>query len=116
MVGFSVTMVPVPGGDRPSSSEPFVQLSAARWARLWTLIARYDQPPPEGPTFQEAQDLLLAILYRALTGVDWDALPSWAPPANRVQAAFLRWRCLGLLDRLAADLLIQLDAGEQRSR
>jgi len=88
-----------------------IHLSARRWARLWREIRALDPLPTTYETAAEAQQVLLAILYRALTGVAWEALPASAPPAGLVRATYQRWYAEGLLARLSRDLHVQL-AGE----
>lgn len=96
-----------PAGARHAASEPLASLSEARWQRLWRLITQLDQPPTPLP-LATARALVQALLYRALTGVAWDALPAWAPPAVEVEATYQRWQQQGLLAQLSDELRVCL--------
>src|SRR5436853_18268 len=94
--------------DRVVSATLPLTLSEARWTRLWTLIQCHDPAPPSCWTAETVRPLVLALLYRALTEGPWSDLPVWAPPAAHIRVTYQRWRQLGLLERLSADLAIKL--------
>ena len=81
-----------------------IQLPDRLWARVQAHLLAADPRPPA-----EARALVDALVYRALTGVAWSALPPGSPPLAVVRAAYARWQTLGLLDYLAEALGIRLD-------
>jgi transposase len=80
-------------------------MSDALWARIAPVVATVDVSLP-----RDARALLDAIIYQALTGSAWSALPACYPAPERVAACAERWRGLGVLERLAPLLLLRLDA------
>src|SRR5262249_26390007 len=90
-----------------SAAWPF-QFSDALWSRLWHLLREQDQPPRSYETEAQARALVMAMLYRALTGVAWADLPQGAPPPNQVRAAYQRWEEQGLLNSFSELLHVQL--------
>jgi hypothetical protein len=85
-----------------------IALSAARWARLDHLIATYDQPADVRCSPHTARGVVVALLYRALTGAPWSALPTAPLTLPLLLQTYYRWRQLGLLDRLAPALGVWL--------
>jgi transposase len=99
----------VPFGLAGSDAWPF-HLSDARWARLWAVLRAHDQTPRPYAREAQARELLLVLLYRALTAVPWQDIP--APPrvVDQAQRACTHWQELGVLDRLSDELRVQLAA------
>lgn len=81
-------------------------VSDAQWARVRPLIARIAHPG--GLLEHDLRAMLGAILYRALTGCDWEEIPNSYPPAARIEELYRHWRQLGLLELLSAMLLVRL--------
>jgi hypothetical protein len=81
----------------------FYAMSDSLWARVAAILETVDPNPPAG-----ARALLDAVIYRALTGTSWEAMPAIYPPATVVLAAAERWRSLGLFDRLEIVLPVRL--------
>jgi transposase len=79
-------------------------MSDALWTRISIVLNAVDQAPPAN-----ARALLDAMIYLALSGGDWAELPAAYPPTSEVAAGAVRWRRLGLFERLEPELPVRLD-------
>jgi transposase len=83
--------------------QPIFQVSDALWARTAVVLGSVDSAASSN-----ARATLDALVYRALTGCSWDALPEQYPRATEVVACADHWRKLGLLQRLESVLVFRL--------
>lgn len=82
-------------------------ISDALWTRVQPIIAQSD---PGSASEREVDRLLIdAVIYRAVTGADWVDLPSELPHDAGALATYQRWKAHGIIPRLSAALLIDLD-------
>jgi hypothetical protein len=97
--------------DGYSNEQPIdwpIPLSADLRSRLWHAILEQDCQRTWYRTSEEALALLLAILYRARTGVEWEEVPKPSPPPRALRETYEQWGDTGLLARLSSILGIQL--------
>ena len=85
-----------------------IRLSERFWQRVWQYLLAHDALPRPYANEYEARVLVLAALYRALTGVDSEQAFAGALEADDVRAALQQWGERHVLDGLSELLGIQL--------
>ncbi len=82
-------------------------ISDAVWLRVQPIIVQAD---PRSANERAACRLLIdAAIYRAITGADWLDLPNELPHDAGARETYQRWKAHGVIPRLSAALLVDLD-------
>ncbi|MEX3984207.1 transposase [Paraburkholderia sp. EG287A] len=86
---------------------PKVRLSDAQWAELRQLVERpaHLQRKRVGALKSSMRDMVDAVRFVAATGCAWTALPATLPPHKNVWQFNKKWKALGILARLVADII-----------
>jgi putative transposase len=83
----------------------------------WALIEAFMPKPYRlgRPRKIDLRAVVDALLYIAMTGCQWRALPKDFPPRSTVQGYFYRWRDDGTLFRLNLDLVVRARLAQGRA-
>ena len=84
------------------------ELTDAQWHVVEPLLPR---PHHMGRPPRDAREMLDAMLWLVRVGAPWRDLPDWYGPWQTVYHYFNEWRHQGVLEEIAARLLLELDAG-----
>jgi putative transposase len=83
-----------------------IRLKDALWKRLSMLIP---EPTGRGRRPKDDRGCFEALVYLLRTGCQYDELPSVYPAKSTVHDALKRWSTRGILEKMWATLLVELD-------
>ena len=72
------------------------------WVKVKPILDEYDPPKPVGRRRSDPRAVLDAVILHMHTGCPWNRLPDAYPDDSTVHRTFLRWKRLGVLERIAA--------------
>jgi putative transposase len=74
------------------------------WAIVEPILTELDPPKPRGRKRVAPRAVFDAIIFRLRTGCQWNHLPTAYPDDSSVHRTFQRWVCLGIFDRIWAEV------------
>ena len=83
------------------------ELTDAVWARLWPLLPANGH---RGGQWRDHRQVVDGLLWRLRTGAPWRDIPERYGPWQTCYDRFVRWRRVGLWDRLLTHFQAQADA------
>jgi putative transposase len=87
-------------------SSQILRLKDALWERLSALIP---EPKGRGRRPQHDRGCFEALIFLLRTGAQYESLPACYPPKSTVHDALKRWSKRGILEKMWAELLLELD-------
>ena len=72
------------------------------WKEIEPLIAEIDPPKATGRKREDPRKMLDAIIFRMLSGCQWNRLPKYLGDDSTIHRTFQRWESAGVFPRVWA--------------
>jgi len=85
------------------------KLSDDLWQKIEKLLARHDPPARTGRPPGDRRPIMNAIIYRFLTGVQWNQLPREFGDDSTIHRVFQHWVEIKLFRKICSLLVVECD-------
>ena len=85
------------------------EISDELWRRIEPILLEFWPKKPTGPKVANWRKMLNAIIFRMLSGCQWDQLPERYGPKSTVHDWFQRWAAARIFERIWAVLVAECD-------